>query len=227
MKLKITANTYLKKHPFQITDIRVGAYLFTVAQEIEVTKLNFQEVNSHISIGLLDGEVPWGNYAYIYKGHVNLPNSDVQPTGNPTGKSTGMEGISLIKEFEGCELDSYLCPANVWTIGYGHTKSAKKGQRIDLTHAENLLRGDLKGFERTVKASVKVPLSQNQFDALIAFTYNVGSRAFQDSTLLRKLNSEDYSGAADELLRWDKGGGRRLPGLTRRRIAERALFLRM
>ncbi|WP_312069487.1 lysozyme, partial [Acinetobacter sp.] len=78
----------------------------------------------------------------------------------------------------------------------------------------------------SVNNLVKVPLSQNQFDALVSLTYNIGSTAFKNSTLLKKLNAKDYAGAADQFLRWNKGGGKVLKGLVRRREAERALFLK-
>ncbi|WP_347252921.1 lysozyme [Leminorella grimontii] len=138
---------------------------------------------------------------------------------------TSQKGIDLIKTFEGCELKAYLCPAGVWTIGYGHTKGVKRGDEITATQAECYLRGDLVSFEADVNRLVRVPLTQGQFDALVSFAYNCGSRALSTSTLLRKLNARDYSSAADEFSRWNKAGGKELPGLTRRRAAERDLFL--
>lgn len=138
---------------------------------------------------------------------------------------TSAKGIELIKKFEGCRTEAYLCPANVWTIGYGHTKTAKPGLRITLAQAEGLLKRDLEAFEKYVDNAVKVPVTQTQFDALVSFTFNVGTGALFQSTLLRKLNSRDYSGAANEFPRWVYAGGRKLLGLQRRRAAERALFL--
>jgi lysozyme len=137
----------------------------------------------------------------------------------------GTKGLELIKRFEGCRTEAYLCPANVWTIGYGHTKTAKPGLRITLSQAEALLKQDLIGFEKYVNNAVKVPLNQNQYDALVSFTFNVGTGAFFKSSLLRKLNIGDYSGAANEFPRWVYGGGKKLLGLERRRRAERDLFL--
>ena len=134
-------------------------------------------------------------------------------------------GIDLIKSFEGCELKSYLCPAKVWTIGYGHTSGVKRGDEINQAQAERYLKADLIQFEKDVIKLVKVPINQNQFDALVSFAYNCGTRALSGSTLLRKLNAKDYAGAADEFERWNKADGKVLPGLVRRRAAEKRLFL--
>ena len=126
---------------------------------------------------------------------------------------------------------AYLCPAKVWTIGIGTTVypnglKVKKGDKCTQEQALEYLQHDLKSFEKTVNDSVKVPLSQNQFDALVSLAYNIGSAAFKNSTLLKKLNAKDFTGAADQFLRWNKGGGKVLKGLVRRRDAERALFLK-
>lgn len=133
-------------------------------------------------------------------------------------------GLNLIKDFEGCRLKAYLCPAGVWTIGYGHTQGVKPDMVINQLQAERFLRQDLKRFEDAVTSLVKVPITPNQFSALVSFAYNVGTGALYDSTLLRKLNKKDYKGAANEFLRWNKAGGKVLPGLTRRRLAEKDLF---
>lgn len=138
---------------------------------------------------------------------------------------TSQKGINLIKEFEGCQLTAYKCPAGVWTIGYGHTGDVKSGMTITEQEAENYLRADLQKFEAGVDKAVKVGITQNMFDALVSFTYNCGIGALQSSTLLKKLNAGDFNGAANEFLKWNKSGSNVLPGLTRRRQAERALFL--
>jgi lysozyme len=142
----------------------------------------------------------------------------------PPGRPTGVYDLSLIKEFEGLRLEAYLCPAKVWTIGYGHTKTAKPGMRITEGGAEALLRHDLEWVESTINKNVKVPLTQNQYDALASFIYNVGAGAFRKSTLLRLLNQGDYTGAAGQFQRWNKAGGKVLRGLTRRRQAEAEKF---
>ncbi|AXW96847.2 lysozyme [Cronobacter sakazakii] len=143
---------------------------------------------------------------------------------------TSEKGLALIKEFESCQLKAYRCPAGVWTIGYGWTqpvdgKPVRAEMEIDMPTAERLLKTGLIGYENDVMKLVRVKLSQAQFDALVSFTYNVGSRNFSTSTLLKKLNAGDYAGAADEFLRWNKSRGKVLNGLVRRRAAERELFL--
>ena len=143
---------------------------------------------------------------------------------------TSEKGIAVIKQFEGCKLTAYQDSVGVWTIGYGWTqpvdgKPIRAGMTIKQETAERLLKTGLVSYESDVSRLVKVGLTQGQFDALVSFTYNLGARSLSTSTLLRKLNSGDYAGAADEFLRWNKAGGKVLNGLTRRREAERALFL--
>ena len=135
-------------------------------------------------------------------------------------------GIDLIKRFEGCVLTAYQCPAGIWTIGYGHTRTAYKGQKISLKTAEKLLEEDIKIFENGVNKAVSVSLTQNQFDALVSFSFNCGLTALKNSTLLKKLNKKDYIGAANEFPRWNKSKGRVLTGLVRRREEEKELFLK-
>ncbi|MGI1283271.1 lysozyme [Enterobacter kobei] len=143
---------------------------------------------------------------------------------------TSDKGIALIKQFEGCKLTAYQDSVGVWTIGYGWTqpvdgKPIRAGMTIKQETAERLLKTGLVSYEIDVSRLVKVGLTQGQFDALVSFTYNLGVRSLSTSTLLRKLNAGDYAGAADEFLRWNKAGGKVLNGLTRRREAERDLFL--
>jgi len=149
------------------------------------------------------------------------------PSGPP--EKVSRRGLDLLHHFEGFREEAYLCPAGVWTIGYGNTKwpdgrPVRKGDRVTREEGEALFRSILRTFERGVLDAVKVPLTQSQFDALVSFAYNVGLGALRSSTLLRKLNAGDYLGAADEFLRWNKAGGRVMAGLTRRREAESSLF---
>lgn len=136
----------------------------------------------------------------------------------------GQQGLELIKSFEGLELTAYLCPADVWTIGYGHTKTVKAGMRITERGAEELLKQDLAWVETAIDTYVTVALTQPQYDALCSFIYNVGGGAFRKSTLLKKLNAGDYEGAQGQFKRWNKASGKVLKGLTRRRTAEQELF---
>jgi lysozyme len=138
-------------------------------------------------------------------------------------------GIALIKEFEGCRLTAYKCPAGVWTIGYGHTSAAGSpevtpGMTITQQEAEDILRRDLIKYENGVIKLVNVDLTQGQFDALVDFAYNAGVGALQKSTLLKKVNAEDYDAVPNELMKWTKAGGRELAGLVRRRRAEARLW---
>lgn len=137
----------------------------------------------------------------------------------------GTRGWALIREFEGLRLEAYKCPAGIWTIGFGTTQGVRPGMKISSVQAEEMLRRDLTSFESNVRNLVKVPLNQNQFDALICFVYNIGINAFAKSTFLRKLNAKDYAGAANQFTRWNKADGKVLAGLTRRREAEKKLFL--
>lgn len=136
------------------------------------------------------------------------------------------KGIDLIKKFEGCRLAAYKCPAGVWTIGYGHTGAdVRSGKIITQEEAEKLLRTDLKLHCNNVSQLVRVPLTQNQFDALVSFEYNVGYAALKNSTLLKLLNANKYKEAAEQFGRWKYAGGKILMGLVRRREEEKQLFL--
>ena len=146
-------------------------------------------------------------------------------------KSMKTKDLNIIKEFEGLRLEAYDDGVGVMTIGYGTTRypdgtRVKRGDKITLEQAEEYLRHDLRQFEVDVNNLVKVPLTQNQFDALTSIVYNIGSGAFSKSTLLKKLNERDYKGAADQFLVWNKAGGRTLQGLVNRRTRERQLFLK-
>ncbi|ANR79919.1 muraminidase [Kosakonia sacchari] len=143
-------------------------------------------------------------------------------------QSTGAGGLALIKSFEGLRLEKYKDAVGKWTIGYGHLilPDEKFPHAITEAEAEALLRTDLLMTERGVHKAVTVDLNQNQFDALVAFTFNLGAGNLQSSTLLKLLNQGEYAQAADQFLRWNKAGGKVLAGLTRRREAERALFVK-
>ena len=140
------------------------------------------------------------------------------------GRRTNMAGVALIRSFEGLVLESYVCPAGRWTIGYGHTTTAIPGQRITEEQAEQLLRRDLALVEARVAQLVQVALNDNQFAALVCFAFNVGVLALARSSLLKKLNAGDYAAVPDELQKWVKVGTITLPGLIRRRAAEAALW---
>ena len=134
------------------------------------------------------------------------------------------EGLALIKRFEGCRLKAYRCSANVLTIGYGHTGGVKEDDAISQPEADELLKEDIAKFEKYVDDNVMVELNQSQFDALVAWTFNLGVGNLRESTMLKKLNNEDYASVPSEMKRWNKAGGKTLDGLIRRRKAESLLF---
>jgi lysozyme len=133
-------------------------------------------------------------------------------------------GADLIKKYEGCRLTAYLCPANVWTIGWGHTGNVKKGQTITQVQADTFFDKDIQRFVDGVNDIVKVEINQNQFDALVSFTYNCGVDALRKSSLAKYLNAKQFDKASAEFDRWNKGGGEVLKGLINRRKEERTLF---
>ncbi len=137
--------------------------------------------------------------------------------------TTSPTGIALIKRFEGLRLKPYLCPAGIASIGYGHTYLVNLNDpAITEEEADRLLAQDLKLYEKPVSEMVKVPINQNQFDALVSFAFNLGTAALRGSTLLKKLNAGQPCAA--EFDRWIYAAGKALPGLVRRRAAERRLF---
>ena len=161
------------------------------------------------------------------------PEPDPMPAQPPPPPSSGKinaSGLEIVKHFEGLRTTSYQDSVGVWTIGYGHTSMAgppSVGPNMSITsaRAEEILKQDLEKFEKDVAAATTVSPTSDQFSAMVSFTFNVGPGAFRDSTLLRKHNARDFAGAADEFLRWVYAGGQKLPGLERRRKAERALYL--
>lgn len=144
-------------------------------------------------------------------------------------KITSKNGLELIKKYEGLRLDAYKDPAGILTIGYGHTKTVKPGMTINKEMAELLLKMDVMDAENAVRELVDVELNQNQFDALVSFTFNIGRRNLERSTLLKLLNAGKILEAGEEFMKWTKarqpGGLKELPGLVKRRAEEKALFL--
>lgn len=135
------------------------------------------------------------------------------------------KGTAFICEFEGLEKEAYQDVVGIWTIGYGHTgPEVKKGMVITESAAVDILKKDLEKFEKDISRLVKVPLTQDQFDALMSFVYNVGAGNLQSSTLLKLLNQGNYEAVPTQMLRWNKAGGKEVAGLTRRRAAEGQLW---
>jgi lysozyme len=139
--------------------------------------------------------------------------------------------VDLVKEFEGFRAAAYKCPAGVWTIGYGTTAAANVGinpgpdMTIDKTQAEVYLHAALNNFADQIAPSITAPINENEFGAFVSLAYNIGPGAFKKSSALRHFNAGDKAKAAAAILLWNKAGGKVLKGLTRRREAERKLFL--
>ena len=134
-------------------------------------------------------------------------------------------GIDLVKEFEGGPyLKPYLCPAKIWTIGYGHTRTVRSGMEITAEQAEALLVEDMQSVQNFIRRLVSVKLNENEFSALCSFAYNVGVGNLESSTLLKLLNRGWYEQVPAQLMRWNRIGGEVAGGLTRRRAAEGKLW---
>lgn len=237
LHLKIKSDTWLKLSTDQSSALPDGQkYLVKANTVMPLTSYTLDGYHLKLALGQnQDGQqvhLYGRNTWYVYALHVEVlqdgkPINLVQPAAT-TARSTGQineKGLHLLKSFEGLRLKAYLDAVGVWTIGYGTTRGVRPGMQITEAEAEAFLRDDLRKFEQAVASSIQVPLDSDQFSALVSFTYNVGAGALASSTLRRVLNQSNYSAAAEEFLRWNKGGGRVLAGLTRRRRAERALFL--
>jgi len=221
MSIRATVDTFLKALPIQssaqdfVYVVREGDIIPTGS--IETSKSN----PDHYLITM-----------YAYKDHFKVidqpkeeddDDDEVNETEQP--RSISESGLEMLKGHEGLRLKSYKDSAGVWTIGYGHTgEDVSPGMKITRNRATKLLKMDLKRFEEAVIKNVEVPLNQNQFDALVSFSFNVGVNAFKNSTLLEELNKGNYKEAENEFMCWVYAGGRRLQGLVNRREEESALF---
>ena len=142
------------------------------------------------------------------------------------------EGYALIKKFEGCRLKAYKCPANVWTIGYGNTFyengiRVKEGDVITQQRAEELAKFIIDQFAVTIEPFIQKPLNDNQFSACVSLAYNIGTSGFKRSSVFKKLNiNPNDPTIADSFKLWNKGGGKVLAGLVKRREAEIALYFK-
>ena len=134
------------------------------------------------------------------------------------------KGTSLIKHFEGCRLEAYQDSVGIWTIGYGTIKGVKEGDKINQDEAEHLLQEEMPEYEGYINDMVKVALEQNQFDALCSWVFNLGPNNLKSSTLLKVLNEGKYDEVPEQVVRWNKAGGKVLEGLKKRREAEALLF---
>jgi len=179
-----------------------------------MSKAVFDVVRSIVGRGLTQDEVDRLNAA------MTIGQSDSH------SKVTSERGKSLIRDFEGERLTAYPDPATggePWTIGVGHTGGVKRGDTITKAQSDAFLSADLKRFENAVNR-LAPKTTQNQFDALVSFAFNLGEGNLSSSTLLKMHNAGDYAGAAKQFVRWNKAAGKVMAGLTRRREAEAALY---
>lgn len=163
------------------------------------------------------------------KNHTDFPDRwDKQQ--KPSYMRMSDKGLAILKHYEGCELEAYKCPAGIWTIGYGNTffpdgKPVRQGDKVTKAEAEAMLPAILRTFEISVHNHMVVPVKQHEFDAMVSLAYNIGIGAFENSTLLRKFKAQAPSSeVAEQFHRWNKGGGKVLNGLVKRRAAEAYLY---
>lgn len=204
MKIKLVSDTPLKARPLSSNVLKDSE--FSVLKVGTVLESSGEIKDSHIWVS-----------GWVFIGHAEVVSGD---------RHINEAGLALIKQFEGLRLIAYQCTANVWTIGYGHTKGVKSGDRITLAQANKYLAEDVKGFEKSINDLVNVPLNDNQFSALVSFVFNVGTRAFYESEMLGLLNKGKYYDAACQFPRWNMASGKVTDGLVNRRDAEKRLFLK-
>lgn len=168
----------------------------------------------------------------VWENVIELPEAKPEPkpesrNGTQKGRRLNAAGMAILKECEGLYLNAYKCPSGVWTIGFGCTEGIRPGMTITEAEAEEMLSKELTKFEQGVDRMLgHIPLNDNQFSALVSLTYNCGLGAIEQGTTIRRhLEAKDYRRAAEGFLLWNKGGGRVLPGLVKRREMEKKLFL--
>jgi len=141
---------------------------------------------------------------------------------------TSKQGLDLIKFYEGFKSEAYKCPAGIWTIGYGHTGNVNPDDKVSEEYATELLKKDVEVAERAVNSYITSQINQNQFDALVSFTFNLGAGNLKTSTLLKTVNSDpnNFDEIKAQFLRWNKAGGKVMEGLTKRREAESDMYIK-
>lgn len=230
--LKVQASTYLKLSTDESASLPASEkQLLSAGTQLPLSSFTLQ--GNHLKIAL--GKDHQGHAVHV-KGrntwHVYWPavqvlknSSPIQLNAHNSSRPINEAGINLLKSFEDLALSSHLEPVGVWTIGYGTTSGVYREMRITQVQAELLLKQDLHRFEAVVSEKVTRPITENQFSALVSFAHHVGEGAFAGSHLLRLVNQGDVQGAANQFLVWVYASGVVLPSLTRRRRAERLLFL--
>jgi lysozyme len=226
MRLTIIKPTIFKKNSTLPSDRVAATDQLSIAAGQSFDVLAYRDAgNNHWAITFTQNLGPnnWNTWC-VFKGHATLSVPDVSPTTTPQ-KISGA-GLDLIKRYEGFRENAYLCPAGVWTIGYGSTHGVRPGDRIDENSAEARLRDEVRMYEKAVAHALKVPATQNQFDALVSLAYNIGTSAIVRSSAIKLHNQKQFEKAADAILLWRSANGKVLPGLVRRREEERSLYLR-
>ncbi len=236
MKVTFLQDSFLKHRPvppdqlgdYEKEPVRAGEWINIIAARPELERDNL-----YITLSQDPGEkfktVDGRNSVYLVPSHTDY---EVADTTDPNVRAAAAtynrisdQGLELLKAFEGCKLTAYYCAANVLTIGYGSTgKHIQEGMTITQDEADDLLHKDLKRFMHGVQELVTVPLTHDQFSALVSFAFNCGLGALEDSTLLKRVNNEEFEGVADAFNMWVKGGNKVLQGLVRRRKSEAHLF---
>lgn len=226
MRLTILLSTIFKKNSTLPSEQVPKTHQLPVSAGRSFDVLAYRDAgNNHWAITFAQNLGPsnWNTWC-VFKGHATLLAPEVPPSATPRNISSA--GLDLIKKYEGFRENAYLCPAGVWTIGYGSTHGVRPGDRIDENSATVRLKSEVRMYEKAVADAIKVPATQNQFDALVSLAYNIGTAAISRSSAIKFHNQSKFQEAADAILLWRSANGKVLPGLVRRREEERSLYLR-
>jgi|GEM_PF-1282488 len=228
MKATITSPTVFKKNTTKPASAIPNSHKLSVLEGTTLSMLAYQDAGAGHWLITFDrhlGEQKWNTWT-VYKNHIDFEAPKLQ-SGAGLGNSPRISdvGLALIKKFEGFRSKAYLCPARVWTIGYGSTHGVRPGQTISEAAASERLRREVQIYERAVLNLLTAEPTQNQFDAMVSLCYNIGGGAIARSSVRRFHNQRRFQEAGNAFLLWNKGGGQVLPGLVRRRREERALYL--
>lgn len=231
LKITFREHSYLKWSPCFASELPdYQKQLMPAGFSIRVAAIAHELERGHLLLTLDQSSdlthVNGRNSVYFYPPHTDYQplaeSSPIVPTSAASYRHVGLEGLKCIQHYESCRLTPYRCSEGILTCGWGSTgPHIYEGMRMTQAEADALLKQDLVRFEHGVMQGVTVPITRLQFDALVSFSFNCGVRGFLDSTLLRKLNNQDFAGAAAEFGLWTNRG---LPGLVARRESERRMF---
>ena len=227
MRAFISQDTVFKKNSTRPASEIPDSHKLSVEQGTTLEVLAYRDAGqNHLTVVFAEnlGPQKWNTWC-VYKNHISFIVPEA-PDLQPSEKHISDVGLSLIKRYEGFRANAYRCPAGIWTIGYGSTHGVRIGQWITEQDALTRLRREVQIYERAVLACLKIIPTQNQFDALVSLCYNIGGQAIARSSVVKLHNRREFAAAADAFLKWNRGGGKVLPGLTRRRNEERSLYLK-